>query len=239
MTHVRTTVTAAGATPWSGDATANLGFTQATAGNLLIVAIGLLSNRTVTTPSGYTASANNQAQAAVFENTQTNFFWKIADGSETSVDVTLSSTSGGIGFLAVLEYSGIDAGDAFEGSGTPSVTGATSGTVTAAGPSNLVIAAFGDGSADANDPGAESLWTARVDQNRYVVADLLDTSGSHAHTATGTSVSGASIIFAFNGTSGDTVIEMPVGAVAVTGYVSAASAIGPSANDALIVIRQA
>lgn len=125
ITQVQKTVIAS----TTNSATPSVSFGSApTSGNLIILA--LVSDTTIaSTPSGWSV-ANSQVNA-----TGTYLYYKISNGTETTIGVTLSNSDSYC--LAILEYSGLagaldqTTGSAAQGATSPMTSGATATTTTA------------------------------------------------------------------------------------------------------------
>jgi hypothetical protein len=106
------------------------GWATPATGSLLVVAAN--GDALVSTPSGYTAGPSVVDDNAVY------FFWKIADGTESSVTI---GASGSTGLMATAaEYSGALASP-FDASNSSTITGSNGTTTTS---TSLTTAAAGD-----------------------------------------------------------------------------------------------
>ncbi len=143
------------------------------AGDVLVAIVGIKKNPSTATPSGWTpiiAGFNNctsglDPQLGI--RAQLSSWWKVADGSETSVTFTWGNQVVRQASGAVLRYSGADVTNPIDASGCDKGTSPspTAPSITTTTPDTRVVRAT---VSDADDAG--SLFTSEPPTNRFEIA---------------------------------------------------------------------
>ena len=146
-----------------GQNTLTINVPAGSAGDLLLAVVGVRQNPSTTTPSGFTPiiagfnGCTSAMESGIGIRAQLSTWWKIADGSETSITVNWGAQVIEQGCGAVLRYSGVDAANPIDVSACDkgASTSPTAPSVTTTVPDDRIVRVV---VADAAD--AKSLYTS-------------------------------------------------------------------------------
>lgn len=172
-----------------------------------ILVMCMVTTGSITTPSGWTAVANNGQLASIF--------YKTASASESNITVTTSVQTSAV----MLCYRGLYAFDSTSTRNTATGTTATTNTLTTTQPDDLVISLFGV-SISANGPSfsvptgttSRAAQTGSLSVFGVLVADedqaTAGTSTSRSSTISAAGLSWATLAVSFVQTAGSTMLVM-------------------------------
>ncbi len=156
--------------PQASGNTLTISVPSGAAGELLVAVIGVKTNPSTATPSGWTPiiAGFNQCVSGTDPQTgiraQLNTFWRVADGSETSVTVNFGAGVIHQASGAVLRYSGVDTNNPIDVSACDNGVSAspTAPSITTTVPDDRVIRA-----AVADTEDAKSVFTSEPATARF------------------------------------------------------------------------